>query len=109
MKKYIRSSEDYTDVINPDDKEYYDKVFEVDIWSGAGNNVYDFVVYANYAETALEKVVAYCEEKGYTGLIYEVDEVPEDEEDMFIYVDGTMEGASRPYYILQGNFWIKEI
>ena len=109
MKKYIRSSEDYTDVINPQDKDYYDKVFEVDIWSGAGYNVDDFVVYANDAETALDKVVAYCEKEGYVGFIYEVDEVSEEDGDMFIYVDATMEGASRPYYVLSENFRIREM
>ena len=108
MRKYIKSYEEYDDridpiIINPEDVKYYDRQYEVGLWGGAGYQLEIFRVYASDAYNALDKVVAYCEKKGFTGLLFEVDEVPEDAEEEYIYVDATMEGASRPYFVLPDN------
>lgn len=117
------------DVINSNEKDYYDgHYYRVKVWTGTGYilNVYD--VYANSAEEALEKVVAWAE-KNDSAILSDVDELYseirngfyadeynsgdyEDESDFaenyldYVYVDATMEGASKPYYVRGENLQI---
>lgn len=110
MKKYIQSTVEYDEeMVNLEDAKYYDKLYEVGLWGGIGYKLNVFRVYANDEETALEKVVAYCEDKGYYGLIYKEDEIPIFEESNYIYVDATTEGAAYPYYVLSENAYIDEV
>ena len=114
MKKYIRSYEEYdnrVDGVNPEEADYYDKIFEVNLWSGVGYQLESYLVHSNDAETALEKVVAFCEKHHNYSVIFTDDEIDSELVDMdyYIYVDATMEGASKPYYVLSENFSIKEV
>lgn len=112
MKKYIRCYREYdgAKIINPEDADYYDnRLWEVALWGGVGYYLDTFQVYADSAETALEIIVAYCERRGFTGLIYTQDEIDIEDEDYYVYVDATMEGASQPYYVLNENLIIREV
>ena len=139
MKKYIKAYEEYDDrvdgvnlgeadfydeslldpdliddedgTINPEEADYYDKIFEVNLWSGAGYQLESYLVHSNDAETALEKVVAFCEKYHDFGVIFIEDEIDPElaNTDYYIYVDATMEGASQPYYVLSENARIREI
>lgn len=137
----INNNLDEKDIINPDDKDYADgHLMRVCLWSGAGYSLSEFYVYVrgDDAEYALDKTVAYCEEKGYDGLIFPVEETieqeadyckeefeafkkenPEEDRDMFyflteywgvyVYVDATMEGASQPYFVYRENLRIENV
>lgn len=139
MKKYIKSYEEHDDriddinlgeadfydeslidwdlidgedgTINPEDAEYYDKIFEVNLWCGVGYYLESYLVHADDAETALEKVVAFCEKYHEFGVIFSEDTIDPElaNTDYYIYVDATMEGASQPYYVLSENARIREI
>lgn len=70
--------EDEKEIINPEDKDYADgHLMRVCLWSGAGYSLSEFYVYVrgDDAEYALDKTVAYCEEKGYDGLILDINYV----------------------------------
>ncbi|MBO7615027.1 MAG: hypothetical protein J6T15_04965 [Bacilli bacterium] len=113
-------------IINPDEKEYYDDtLYLVGLYPGVGYELATFKVYANSEEGALETVVAYCEEKGYFGLITPINDLEKEVEETYkdefaeyqaknpesdsfdfitnylnyIYIDATPEGASKPYFI----------
>ena len=123
------------EIINPDDKDYYDnKLFEVGIWPGAGYQLATFKVYANSEEEALNLVVANAEINA-PGLLMSIQEIedliaedyqeeynefisenPESDDFTFateylnyIYVDATMEGASQPYFVIGDNLVIEQI
>ena len=96
------------DIINEDDKDYYDgRLFNIIL---PGTCLFGIViyVYANDAQTALEKAIAYCEKKNWINPLYEIEEVEPEYENQYIYVDATMEGASKPYYVSE-NLYIKEV
>lgn len=143
MKKYVKSYEEYDDgidginlgeadfyddallnpdliddddgTINPEESKYYDKMFKVLLWSGAGYGLNLFYVNASYPEEALEKVVAFCEKYNCYEVLIDPDTVLEngysddDLVEQFIYVDATLEGASKPYYVYAENFRIEEV
>lgn len=102
--------EENVKLINAEDKKYYNKMYYVSIWTGAGYWTEQFKVYADYEEQALEIVVAYAEENA-KGLLFDVDEIDEEEIEngLYIYIDATMNGATKPYYVLGENLVIKEI
>lgn len=95
---YTESEDEEIVVINPDDKNFYDKLYKIFLYSGVGVSGVTYKVYADYEEQALEIAVAYAEDNA-PGVLTDVEEVLEDEESMYIYVDATEYGASRPYYI----------
>lgn len=128
--------EDLVEIINPDDKDYYNgRLYIVSVWCGTGYVLDQFKVYSDdNMEAILEKVVAYAEEHNQDILldpaeVYEnvrndfsaeyqeyIEENSYGDEDTFIadylelmYIDATMEGASQPYYIRTENLRIKEI
>ncbi len=73
------------------------------LWPGSGYKLDIFGVYADSEEDALEKVVAYCERKGYTGYFFD-NATDEDLDNGYAYyVDATMEGANCPHCILTEN------
>lgn len=84
-------------IINPDDADYYDSLYRVLVYPGAGVELKPFKVYANYEEQALEKLSAYLEEHA-PGYMVDIMDMEEDEESMYIYIDGTSEGANEPHY-----------
>lgn len=106
-------------ISNYDQKDYYDNLYCVSLWSGAGYTTDIYFVYANNEMNALEIAVMYAAEEGFSGL-YSYDEVvaewnndPEIELDdyidqNFVYVDTTMEGGDDVYYVLQENLNIME-
>ncbi len=124
------------EIVNPDEEDFYNgRLFIVSVWCGAGYALNQFEVYGNDdIEKILEKVVAYAEDNC-SEILLDPDEVyesismdfeeefneyikenPNENEDTFIadyfeymYIDGTMEGASQPYYIRTENLRIKEI
>lgn len=95
---YTESEDEEIVVINPDDKNFYDKLYKIFLYSGVGVSGVTYKVYADYEEQALEIAVAYAEDNA-PGVLTDIEEVSEDEESMYIYVDATEYGASRPYYI----------
>lgn len=128
--------EDLIEIVNPDEKDFYDdRLYVVSIWCGAGYVLDQFKVYGDdNMEAILEKVVAYAEEHN-QDILLDPDEVYESvrndfseeyqeyieensygDEDTFIadylelmYIDATGEGASQPYYIRTENLRIEEI
>lgn len=129
----IKENIDKWDIINPEDKDYADgHLMRVCLWSGAGYDLAEFYVYikGDDAQAALEKTVAYCEQNGYTGFILDTNEI----EDMaekdyaeevanydgdldefitnylnYVYVDATMDGATKPYYVYGENLRIENV
>lgn len=120
--------------INPDDKDYYNgKLWKVGLYSGAGYELTMFKVYAGHEEEALCLVVAECERKEYFGLITSYEDLEKEYENSdefewfkqekpssdffefletdlnYIYVDATMEGASKPYFVHGENLVVEEI
>ena len=102
-----------------------DKKFEVGLYSGAGVELSTFGVTARSAEDALDQVVAYVIKNGLRGLYRTVDDIEKDadffkdegqsvedwidNQDMFLYVDATMEGAPYPVYVDSANLAINEV
>lgn len=140
VKQLEKKTEDYDEddtrnkeVINPEDKEYYDgKKWQVRVWCGSGYMLDYFNLYHDGQDTEnmLCKVVAYAENNE-PDILLKVDDVMEeintlweDEykewaedngEDEFqfatdyldlVYVDATEEGASQPYFIRGENLAI---
>lgn len=140
VKQLEKKTEDYDEddtrnkeVINPEDKEYYDgKKWQVRVWCGSGYMLDYFNLYHDGQDTEnmLCKVVAYAENND-PDILLKVDDIMEeintlweDEykewaedngEDEFqfatdyldlVYVDATEEGASQPYFIRGENLAI---
>ena len=95
---YTESEDEEIVVINPDDKNFYDKLYKVFLYSGVGVSGVTYKVYADYEEQALEIAVAYAEDNA-PGVLTDIEEVSDDEESLYIYIDATEYGASQPYYI----------
>lgn len=85
--------------VNEDQKQFYDNCYEVYLWTGSGYALDGFMVYANNELNALELVVAYCDNKGLYAYLIPVEDVEDEDDDQFIYIDATMDGATKPYYI----------
>lgn len=95
---YTESEDEQVPIINPDDKDFYNKLYKIFLYSGVGVSGVTYKVYADYEEQALEIAVAYAEDNA-PGVLTDIAEVSDDEEPMYIYVDATEYGASQPYYI----------
>jgi hypothetical protein len=98
---------------------------EVSLWSGSGYTTTDIYVEASDidAEGALEEAVATAEKRGWTDLLLDTAETEKEMaedghydmetgegdaifDEMYMYVDATMAGASEPYYIRTENLRI---
>lgn len=123
-------------IINPEDKEYYDgKFYMVGIYPGAGVELATFYVYASCKEEALELVVAYLDmQPTESNLLYTTDEIEDYISESFadefqaymeenpdadtfqfatdylgyFYVDAKMHGASQPYFVEGNNLRVEE-
>ena len=124
------------DIINPEDKDYYDgKFYMVGLYPGAGAELATFYVYAGCKEEALELVVAYLDmQPTESNLLYTTEEIEnyisesfadefqeymQDNPDAdtfqfakdylgYFYVDATMQGASQPYFVEGNNLRVEE-
>ena len=124
------------DIINPEDKDYYDgKFYMVGLYPGAGVELATFYVYAGCEEEALELVVAYLDmQPTESNLLYTTEEIEnyisesfadefqeymQDNPDAdtfqfatdylgYFYVDATMHGASQPYFVEGNNLRVEE-
>ena len=85
-------------LINPEDKEYYDRLFKVYIPNGTNVGGVVYKVYANHEQQALEIAVVYAEKEA-PGILFDIMDIDEDEAQDYLYIDGTMEGAEEPHYI----------
>lgn len=123
-------------IINPEDKDYYDgKFYMVGLYPGAGVELATFYVYAGCEEEALELVVAYLDmQPTESNLLYTTDEIEnyisesfadefqaymEENPDAdtfqfatdylgYFYIDATMQGASQPYFVEGSNLRVEE-
>lgn len=105
------------DILNMEDKDYYEgKLYKVCLWNGSGYSLYEYGVYANNEEEALNLAVKYAErdedpvifsyeevENEYTLLGDDYDTIEDYLDENYIYVDATMEGANEPWFILREN------
>ena len=71
--------------------------YTIMLWPFQGYGLVPFEVAACCDEEAIEKAVAQAE-KEYPAVLQEVAGIDEDDE-RFLYVDATPEGASRAYYV----------
>lgn len=85
--------------VNPNEKNYYGEHYNIFLWCGCGYSLQGFDVYANNIDEALEIVVAYCDNNNLHGFLIDVEDVEDEEDDQYIYIDATMNGATKPYYI----------
>ena len=96
--------EDLTLVNSEDDG---DKLYIVKLWWGSGYMTDNYNAWAFNEEEALNYVVAYIE-KHDPELLKATDEYAQEDEDSFIYVDATMEGADEPHYVWAENLAIAQ-
>ncbi len=88
------------------------KSYTVGLWPFAGYLLCTFNVYATCSEEALDLAIVEAE-KSCPSVLLEVEQV-EDEEfneetnDQYLYIDATMKGAARPYYVDCQNLKIIE-
>lgn len=111
------------DVTWVNDEESGDKPYMVRIWTGKGYYLDAFAAYAFSEEHALDEVVVWLEKNEPDNSWFADDEVASmreelesegrDEEEIdeeidqnYYYVDATMEGASKPHYIRLENLSI---
>ena len=96
-----------------------DKAWMVRIWPGSGYYLPAFGAYATSEQDALEKVVAYLDQNNNNTyfcddyvpqLRADLEEDGKDEEEIdneidetFCYVDATMDGANKPHYVYWEN------
>ncbi len=99
-----------------------DKAWMVRIWPGSGYYLPAFGAYATGEQDALEKVVAYLDQNDNNAyfcddyvpqLRADLEEEGKDEEEIdneinatFCYVDATMDGATEPHYVYWENLSI---
>lgn len=109
-------------ILNQEDKDYYEgKLYRVCIWNGSGYSLYEYVVYADSEQVALELAVKYAEieedpvlfsyeelEDEYTLLGDDYNSLEQYLDENYVYVDATMEGAEQPWFILSENLRIEE-
>ena len=84
-----------------------DKLYIVKLWWGSGYMTDNYNAWAFSEEEALNYVVAYIE-KHDPELLKATDEYAQEDEDSFIYVDATMEGADEPHYVWAENLAIAQ-
>lgn len=124
------SDDDSDEIINPQDEAFANSIYDVYLWCGSGYALNKFRVFGICAEDALDITVAYCEKESMSGLIYTMDEIEKDVEEIwseemaesgydnwfdfateylnYFYVDATMVGASQPYFVHGEQFRIEE-
>ena len=99
-----------------------DSEYRIDLWPGSGYSLDSFRVYGFDAQDAVNKLVAwldnqdnwtYFDDDEVYGGIARVQEQGGDVDDYIdslscLYVDATMEGASRPHYLRMDNAHIEE-
>lgn len=79
--------------------------YTVYLWPFAGYETYPVHVEANDEQHALEKAVAKLEEEGKLGFFADAEDA-EGHDDLYVYVDATMEGANEPHYVDAQNLRI---
>lgn len=95
------------------------KPWMVRLWTGSGYFLPAFGAFAEYEEEALEKVVAYLDNEGDDDFFcdeyveptkqeleeegYDEEEIERQLDEVFYYVDATMEGAKEPHYVFMEN------
>ena len=93
-------------------------LYRVLLWPGRGYYRDVFYVKADSEESALEALSAYLIKEGLTSYYYTEDEyadylseagISEEEDTSYIYIDGTMEGAPYPIYLLSENLSIEKV
>lgn len=93
-------------------------LYRVLLWPGRGYYRDVFYVRADSEESALETLSAYLIKEGLTSYYYTEDEyadylsqagISEEEDTSYIYIDGTMDGAPYPIYLLSENLGIEEV
>lgn len=93
-------------------------LYRVLLWPGRGYYRDVFYVRADSEESALEVLSTYLIKEGLTSYYYTEDEyadylsragISEEEDTSYIYIDGTMEGALYPIYLLSENMRIEEV
>lgn len=93
-------------------------LYRVLLWPGQGYTLDSFYVKADSAESALEALSSYLIKEGLTSYYSTEDEyadylsqvgISEEEDTSYIYIDGTMEGAPYPIYLLSENMRIEEV
>ena len=84
--------------------------YTVAAWPGAGYFVHPETVRADSDEEALEIYSRIIIDKGRKDLYLTPEEVPEEYEEsgLYLYVDGTMNGAAYPVYLRTENLRIIE-
>ena len=108
--------------VNNEEEGASDKAWMVRIWPGSGYYLPAFAAFAQSEQEALEKVVAYLDKKGNNDFFFDesvertIDELKEEgksEEEIwdeidetFCYVDATMDGAKQPHHVLWENLAI---
>lgn len=93
-------------------------LYRVLLWPGRGYYRDVFYVRADSEESALDALSSYLIKEGLTSYYYTEDEyadylsqagISEEEDTSYIYIDGTMEGAPYPIYLLSENMRIEEV
>ena len=118
---WIADDDDWITVNTPEEG----KLYGVKIWCGKGQLLDLFKAYADSEENAIEKVVAYLDNKGKTNLFVDeaveeerkkmeeegkpYDEIEDDIDTWAYWVDATNEGAKEPHYIYIENLGVKEL
>lgn len=93
-------------------------LYRVLLWPGQGYYRDVFYVRADSEESALEALSTYLIKEGLTSYYYTEDEyadylsqagISEEEDTSYLYLDGTMEGAPYPIYLLSENLSIEKV
>lgn len=93
-------------------------LYRVLLWPGQGYYRDVFYVRADSEESALEALSTYLIKEGLTSYYYTEDEyadylsqagISEEEDTSYLYLDGTMEGAPYPIYLLSENLGIEKV
>ena len=93
-------------------------LYRVLLWPGRGYFRDVFYVKADSEGSALEALSAYLIKEGLTSYYYTEDEyadylseagISEEEDTSYLYLDGTMEGAPYPIYLLSENLGIEKV
>lgn len=87
------------------------KKYDVKLWNGVGYWLHTESVEASHEEEALEKTVAKIEKEEKDWLFFDDFEDLEkmEEEGLVLYVDATIEGASKPHWIDATNLRIEVV
>lgn len=87
--------------------------YYVVLWCGCDYVLDTFLVYAADEEDALEFVVAYLDKWNDERLLTKLESVSdlseEEVDELYLYVDATLYGASQPYYVLRENLQIERL